>query len=319
MADLPQTPPVTQDPPASQPISSSTPAPIVLTADALQVFLAHATRNISRGATTASPTVPVPQPPPFHSTTASVVAPGESLYDLFPLIETTTILDITKHIFKPLDLFKLDPTRHDENTDLKSMLDFDNGIISVKAQSGSLRDYPTFSSLVEPLTIYFDILSAYAASSGNVAATYAIVTGGFHYIRHLSSLKSSYHWRAVLQYHKAFFMLRCRDMLKGDYTGWARTDVQLMNCYLYHQVRSSAVNSSKPSRVASSSSSKTPVSSQICYSCNTTFPCPNGHIHKCQNCEAVATVLRSVRRTLKSMTEKSAQPAQPHHACADRA
>jgi hypothetical protein len=260
MADLPHTPPATQDPAVPQSIPSSISAPIVLTADALQVLLAHVARNLPTGAsvqTTASPAVPLPQAnlPPFHSTSATVVAPGESLYDLFPLIETSTILDITKHIFKPLDLFKLDPTLHDKNTDLK--LDFDNGTISAKAHSGSLRDYPRFSSLVEPLTIYFDILSAYAASSGNVAATYAIVTGGFHYIRHLSTLIRSYHWHAVLQYHKAFFMLRCRDMLRGDYTGWARSDVQLMNCHLYHQVRSSAVNSSEPSRVASSSSSQT--------------------------------------------------------------
>lgn len=315
MPDLPHTPPATQDTAVPQSIPSSIPAPIVLTADALQGLLAYVARNLPTGAsvqTTANPTtVPVPQAnlPPFHSITATVVAPGESLYDLFPFIEASTILDITKHKFKPLDLFKLDPTQHDKNMDLK--LVFDNGTISAKEHSGSPRDYPHFSSLVEPLTIYFDILSAYAASSGNVAATYAIVKGGFHYIRHLSTLRRSYHWHAVLQYHKAFFMLRCRDMLKGDYTGWARSDVQLMNCHLYHQVRSSTVTSSEPSREASSSTSQTPVSSQICHTFNTgacpTSPCPNGLIHKCQNCDAVATVLRNLRRQLRSM---AGQPAQ---------
>jgi hypothetical protein len=163
MPDLPHTPPATQDPAVPQYIPSSTPAPIVLTADALHGLLAHVSRN--------PPTVPLPQAnlPPFHSTTATVVAPGEPLYDLFPFIETSTILDITKHKFKPFDLFKLDPTLNDKNMDLK--LDFDNGTISAKGHSGSPRDYPHFSSLVEPLTIYFDILSAYAASSGNVDAT----------------------------------------------------------------------------------------------------------------------------------------------------
>ena len=282
MADLPHTPLATQDPAVPQSIPSSTPAPIVLTADALQVLLAHVSRNLPTGAsdqTTASlTTFPVPETnlPPFHSTTATVVVPGESLYDLFPLVETSTILDITKHIFKPLDLFKLDPTLHDKNMDLKTVLDFDNGTTSAEAHSDSLRDYPHFASLVEPLTIYFDILSAYAASSGNVAATYAIVTGGFHYIRHLSALNRSYHWHAVLQYHKAFFMLRCRDMLKGDYTGWARSDVQLMNCHLYHQVRSSAV-------------------------VNSSSTCPSGRIHQCEKCDAVAMVLRSLRRQLRLM------------------
>ena len=310
MADLPHTPPVNQDSAVPQSIPSSTPTPIVLTADALQVLLAHVTRNPPTGTSvqmTASPTtVPVPQAnlPPFHSTTTTFVAPGESLYDLFPLIETSTILDITKHIFKPLDLFKLDPT-----------LDFDNGTISARAHSGSLQDYPHLSSLVEPLTIYFDILSAYAASSNNVAATYAIVTGGLHYIRHLSTLDRSYHWHAVLQYHKAFFVLRCREMLRGDYTGWARSDGQLMNRHLYHRVRSSAMNLSKPSGVATSSSSPTPVSSEICYSFNTgnctTAPCPSGRIHNCQNCEAVVMVLRNLRRQLRLIAGQSGQSVQP--------
>ena len=319
MADLPHTPPVTQDSTVPQSTPSSTPTPITLTADALQVLLAHVAQNSPTGAsvqTTASPTtVPVPQTnlPPFRSTTATVVAPGESLYDLFPFIETSTILEITKHIFKPLDLFKLDPT-----------LDLDNGTISPRAHSGSLlQDYPHFSSLIEPLTIYFDILSAYAASSGNVAATYAIVTGGFQYIRHLSTLNRSYHWHAVLHYHKAFFTLRCREMLRGDYTGWARSDGQLMNYHLYHQVRSSAVNSSNPSRVASTSSSATPVSSQICHSFNTgdctTSPCPSGRIHKCQNCDAVVMVLRNLRRQLRSIAGQTTQPAQPQLARDNRA
>ena len=318
MPDLPHTPPTTQDPAVPQSIPSSTPAPILLTADALQVLLANV-RNLPTGTcvriTDIPTTLPLPQEylPSFHSTTTAVVPPGQSLYDLFPLIETSTILDITKHIFKPLDLFKLDPSPRDKNMDLKTMLDFDNGTISVKAHSGSPRDYyPYFSSLVEPLTIYFDILSAYAASSGNVAATYAIVTGGFHYIRHLSTLSRSYHWDAVLQYHKAFFMLRCRDMLRGDYTGWARSDGQLMNYHLYHQVRSSAVN---PSGQSSSSPSMAPVLSQTGYSFNagTASPCPSNGVHQCQKCDEVAVVLRNLRRQLRSIAGQTAsvRPAQP--------
>ena len=313
MADLPHTPLATQEPAVLQStIPSSTPAPAVLTADALQVLLAHVARNVVTSAsfqTTVSPTtVPVPQEnsPPFHSITSTIVPSGQSLYDLFPLIETSIILDITKHIFKPLDLFKLDPTRHDKNVDLKTRLYFDNGTISAEAAAnlGSLRDcYPHISSLVEPLTIYFDILSAYAASSGNVAATCAIATGGFHYIRHLSTLNRSYHWDAVLQYHKAFFMIRCRDMLRGDYTGWARSDGQLMNSHLYHRVRSSAVNSSEPSRVASRYSSNT----GAC----TTSPCPSARIQQCQDCVAVAMVLRDLRRKLRLIEGKTSPPAQP--------
>ncbi|KAF8801658.1 hypothetical protein BYT27DRAFT_7261780 [Phlegmacium glaucopus] len=201
------------------------------------------------------------KPPPFHSTAASVIVPGESLYDLFPLIETSTILDITKHAFKPLDLFKLDPTLHDRNMDLKTTLDFENGSLLLKAQSGPLRDYPHLSSLVEPLTIYFNILTTYAASSGNVAATYTISSGGFCYIQHLFTLNRFYQWHAVLQYHKTFFTLRCREMLRGDYSGWARSEEQLIHSHLYHQVRSSAHKSPRTVRAVSSSSSKVPVTS----------------------------------------------------------
>ena len=185
-------PPVS-DLPSSQPLPATAPAPIMLTADALHALFSQFARAIPAG----SPPAPVePTPPsvsqsslpPFHSIAASVVTPGESLYDLFPLIEMGTILDITKHVFKPLDLFRLDPASHDKNMELKTTLDFENGSLSAKARTGSLRDYPHLSYLIEPLSTYFNVLSTYAASSGNIAATYAISAGGFQYISHLSSL-----------------------------------------------------------------------------------------------------------------------------------
>ncbi|KAF8804936.1 hypothetical protein BYT27DRAFT_7105769 [Phlegmacium glaucopus] len=231
-------------------------------------------------------------PPPFHSS-ASIIPAGESLYDLFPLVETSAVLEITRHSFKPLDLFKLDPTLHDRNADLKTTLDLDNGSLTAKARSGSLRDYPQFSSLLKPLMVYFDILSAYAATSGNVDATYAIAQGACRYVQHLSTLNRAYNWHAVLQYHKAFFLLRCHEMMKGIYTGWAHSDNQLMNTHLYHQIRSSSFpsssgkNNSRP--VVPSTSKQLPISQQTCYFFNkgscTTSPCTAGHIHKCQKCD----------------------------------
>lgn len=131
-----------------------------------------------------------------------------------------------KHIFKPLDLFKLAPTPRDENMGLKTfktVLDFNHRTISVKAHSGSLRGYyPHFTSLVEPLTIYFDIFSAHAA----------IVTGGFYNIRHLSTLNRSYHWGAVLQYHK-FFYASLPQYVKTIQAGHDLTDNwwTSMNCH----------------------------------------------------------------------------------------
>ena len=286
-------PPVPQSLPSSQHLPMSASAPIMITAEALQVLLAQV-RAIPAGVQPAS-VDPVPaqiaqtNPPPFHSIAAPVVPPGESLYDLFPFVETGAILDITKHMFKPLDLFRLDSALHDKSIDLKTTLDFENGSLSARARTGSPRDYPHLSSLIEPLSTYFNILSAYAASSGNVAATYTISSGGFQYIHHLSTLNRSYHWNAVLQYHKAFFMLHCRDMLKGDYSGWARSDSQLMNSHLYHQVRPLAHGQSRAVR-STSSPSKVLVASQICFSFNkgscTASPCPSGRIHKCQTCDS---------------------------------
>ncbi|KAF8814520.1 hypothetical protein BYT27DRAFT_7082109 [Phlegmacium glaucopus] len=228
-------------------------------------------------------------PPPFHSSASSVIPIGESLYDLFPLVETGTILEITKHTFKPLDLFKLDPTLHDKNMDLKTTLDLENGSITAKAKSGSLRDYPQFTSLLEPLMVYFNILSAYAASSGNVDATYAIAQGTCLYVQHLSTLNCSYTWHAVLQYHKAFFLLRCREMARGDYSGWTRSDGQLMNTHLYHQICSSSSGSVRTSTRPAPASKQLPISQQTCYSFNKgscpSSPCPSGWIHKCQKCD----------------------------------
>ena len=269
MADQPNLP-VPQASSSSQPLPSATPAPIILTADALQALFAQFARVVPAGvqpmaADHAPAITSQTNIPPFHSVAVSIVPPGESLYDLFPLIETGTILDITRHVFKPLDLFRLDPALHDKNMELKTTLDFENGSLLAKARTGSLCDYPHLSSLIKPLSTYFNILSAYAASSGNTAATYAISTGGFQYIHHLSTLNQSYQWTAVLQYHKACFMLRCHEMLKGDYSGWAHSDGQLMNSHLYHQIHSPA-----PSRNvwAPASTSKVPVASQVCFSFN---------------------------------------------------
>ncbi|KAF8801005.1 hypothetical protein BYT27DRAFT_7116126 [Phlegmacium glaucopus] len=242
-------------------------------------------QRLGSPATQATGTIPITSltqslsPPPFHSSASSVIPTGESLYDLFPLVETGVILEITKHTFKPLDLFKLDPTLHDKNMDSKTT-----------ARSGSLRDYPQFPSLLEPLMVYFNILSAYAASSGNVNATYAIAQGTCIYVQHLSTLNRSYNWHAVLQYHKAFFLVRCREMLRGDYTGWTRSDGQLMNTHLYHQLRSSSSPSSSARTTSQPAPPKQlPITQQTCFSFNkgscSVSPCPSGRIHKCQKCD----------------------------------
>ncbi|KAF8972157.1 hypothetical protein BDZ97DRAFT_1901309 [Flammula alnicola] len=138
-----------------------------------------------------------------------------SLFDRFPQIESSTILEIARHEFRPMDLYKLDPS-------------------AIQPRAGSLRDYPTFASLFEPLLMYFSVLATYAATSGGDAgATLAIARGGYTYSAHLSKLNRRFRWPAVLQYHTAFFLNRRREMVHGDYSGWLRSDTELMNEHLF--------------------------------------------------------------------------------------
>ena len=70
-----------RDRPSSQQTVPTTPAPIVLTADAFQALIAHVARSLPVDAQlppTGAPTNPLPQtgPPPFHSTSANVLTPG---------------------------------------------------------------------------------------------------------------------------------------------------------------------------------------------------------------------------------------------------
>lgn len=230
-------------------------------------------------------------PPPFVAAPAAVLPPGTSLFDRFPQVEASTILEITRHEFKPMDLFKLDPASQDKNLERKSSVDVEEGVLTATPRGGSLRDYPTFSSLLEPLLVYFNILTAYAASSGDMAATLTIADGSNVYPAHLSSLNRQFQWNAVLQYHKSFFLARRREMARGEYSGWLRPDVVLMSQYVYSHPRiQSHPSSSKSSRLASNSA-KQPVAAQICFAYNkgscTSSPCPNGRIHKCQKCDAL--------------------------------
>ena len=143
--------------------------------------------------------------PPFIAVPTTVLPLGMSLFDHFPQVEAGTILEITQHNFKPMDLFKLDPAAQDKNLKQKATLDVEGGIFTATPCGSSLCDYPTFSSLLEPLLIYFNILTAYAASSGDMLVTLTIANGCNTYTCHLSALNRQFQWSAVLQYHKSYF------------------------------------------------------------------------------------------------------------------
>ncbi|KAF8970287.1 hypothetical protein BDZ97DRAFT_1643273, partial [Flammula alnicola] len=161
-----------------------------------------------------------------------------SLFDRFPKIEASVILEITRHELRPMDLYKLDPSAQDKNLERRANLEFEGGQLTAVPHTGSLKDFPNLSSVVEPMLLYFDILTTYAATCrGDMAATLAIARGSYFYISHLSALNRQYLWPAVLAYHKDFFLVRRREMANGIYSGWLTRDAELMSEHLFGQSR----------------------------------------------------------------------------------
>ncbi|KAJ8083636.1 hypothetical protein PM082_009511 [Marasmius tenuissimus] len=163
------------------------------------------------------------QLPPF---TAVSVLSCKSLPDTFPLVEATTLLDIARHEFRPMDLRKLDSKLRDKADDEGTLSTFDS-------RASSSKDYPSFAALLTPLMLYFRILTQFVVSGGNLNAVAAPTYGLFAYIEHLSSLNHLYEWSAVLQYHMAFHGLRCCDMVNGIYKSWAKSEPELMMQFLW--------------------------------------------------------------------------------------
>ncbi|KIK59088.1 hypothetical protein GYMLUDRAFT_44818 [Collybiopsis luxurians FD-317 M1] len=187
---------------------------------------------------------PLPTLPPF---TAAPVQPRKSLFDMFPLVEASMLLDIARHELRPIDLRKLDSKLRDKADDEGSLATF-------LARASSSKDYPSLSAIISPLTLYFRILTHFAISGGQPDVVAILVTGLFAYIDHLNFLNQRYDWSAVLQYHMAFHGLRRREMMNGVYDGWEKADQQLMALHLWgHE---SAKRTSPASVAASALKSK---------------------------------------------------------------
>ena len=164
-----------------------------------------------------------------------------------------------------------------------------SGILTATPCSGSLCDYLTLSSLLEPLLTYFGILTAYAALSGDMLATLTVANGCNAYTSHLLALSHQFQWTVILQYHKSYFLSWHCEMARGDYSGWLHPDLLLMTEHVYGHPHVQNHPSSSKSNCPASNSTKQPVPGQTCFafnkgSCNS-LPCPNGHIHKCQKCK----------------------------------
>ena len=244
---------------------------------------------------------PAPLPPPPAPAAVEPIPPfvpppatpssSESLLDRFPFLSRSIILEIIRHDILPLNLYKLDINAQEKAADAKSTVDIEDGRFTVRDRSGALKDYPTFASLLEPLLVYFNVLGAHAASSGNAQAVFSLLEACTTYSSHLSLLSRDYQWSAVLTYHKHFFPCRQKEMAKGIYTGWLSTDANLIALYLLNHSRPAHASAkSSKSSTSSSASARASASTQICFNFNkgscTTSPCPAGRIHKCQKCDS---------------------------------
>lgn len=220
------------------------------------------------------PSAPAARAPVFPAFVSSDISPaGKSIPNLFPSIETSMLLEIARHEFRPIDLCKLD-SRFRNKADVERM-------DSLAPRAGSYKEYPSLHSLIIPLQKYFQVLQAFSMTGGDAHATFIIGRAAGEYVAHIMDLNQLYDWNAVLQYHMQFHLHRRQEMRSGSYAGWAVPDTLLMSQYLISHPRAapSASRAAKPRKEGSS---------EICFSFNkgfcTTTPCPAGRLHKCKKC-----------------------------------
>ncbi|KAK7046857.1 Integrase/recombinase xerD-like protein, partial [Favolaschia claudopus] len=228
-----------------------------------------------------------PQPPvapPFTASGAQAEFGSKSLPALFPSIDSKTILDIVSHSFQPLELPRLlSPlaARQDYVAPPSSAPSTEHAL--------ALKHFPSFHSLHRPLLKYFEVLGAFAASSGKAWEVFSITRSLSEYISHLTELHQQYKWSAVVIYHIEFHTARIWDMKAGNYSSWAQPDHNLLSRLVYlHPLPPPSSSASAGSR-NSSSKLKRPVEQQICYDWNSgickTTPCPTKRRHVCRTCE----------------------------------
>ncbi|KAF8580808.1 hypothetical protein K439DRAFT_1318376, partial [Ramaria rubella] len=155
-----------------------------------------------------------------------------SINHSFPHIDSALRLSIARHEFRPGHLFKLDAMIK-EKPHPKSFKISDSGEFTQHERDASLKDYPSFCSLFNPLTVYFKILQLFVIASANVPAIHQVVFGCSEYTRILYQIYTQYEWAAVLQYHFLFHNCHLAEMHEGDYSGWQAMDAELASLYLY--------------------------------------------------------------------------------------
>jgi hypothetical protein len=159
----------------------------------------------------------------YPSTPNHLVDTPVNLPKLFPHIDIDTFNAILNHEFPAAELYKLDTRRILEAT--WHMIDLEDSIVTYRGIPSAREIYQTLDSLLVPLNTYFSILCVHGLANGQpVTLPYHF----FKYSSHLVKISHQYEWHAVLVYHFAFFARRCMEMLHGNYSGWEKIDVDLM-------------------------------------------------------------------------------------------
>ncbi|KAF9035455.1 hypothetical protein BJ165DRAFT_1311763, partial [Panaeolus papilionaceus] len=162
-----------------------------------------------------------------------------SFSEFFPHVSDATLLEVLRHELTPQHLYKLDATAAElslERADDFVLGDNAGGIV-FKKKATSIKDYPTITSVVAPLLVYFEILQYHALVSKDPVAQHELARASSQYCSYLMELNRVYTWSSVLNYHCHFFTRRRREMQRGIYTGWWNVDTGLKDRFVSGHIR----------------------------------------------------------------------------------
>ncbi|KDQ17030.1 hypothetical protein BOTBODRAFT_223454 [Botryobasidium botryosum FD-172 SS1] len=272
--------PPSPSPPA--PTYSFTPDQIAaLVDDVLVRQLAIAPRAAPIVAYAPPITNPMPQVPTYVPSVTAPHANGRPLSKTFPTIDVSVLAEIMRHEFKPRHLYKLDSYPWDKSD--RTVFHLKGGHFAVK-DSPCIKDYPSYSSLIDPLEIYFNVLVQALVGSGRASVVAEASLAFSKYLTQLRKFSDDNEWAAVLQYHMECYHKRIREMEQGDYSGWAYIDSEARDKFLRQRPRTHAPISRKSS---SPPKPRAKAAMEICNKFNVgacPSPCENGRLHKCKTC-----------------------------------
>lgn len=210
---------------------------------------------------TSTPSSLPREPRVNHTSLCSLNISSELLNDFFN-IEVGTLLTVVRHELRAHELYKLDPDlREEAYAEISTCLEPSshslnhlppyNSDTSHRRDVGNLSEYRWYLTspdrVLRPLLLYFSVLTRHAHDVRQADA--ALLSINFMlYTAHLATLAVQYEWDAVMRYHMISFNRRREEMLRGDFTGWARRDredVDLMELFLFGHEKGGIVEKSE--------------------------------------------------------------------------